>query len=99
MGRLLNLLAMGLTLFFWFGVIVSLVVTLPGKLSSFLPICGVIVALMHWVQASMIRAACKPHFFVTNGEFVQVLIFGVFGMRDTRARLKAIVEAGSKPQS
>ena len=98
MKRVFNLLAMGVLLFFWFGVALALLGTLPGKLNGFLPVCGVIVILMHWVQASMIRAACKPHFFVTNSEFVQVLIFGVFGMRDIRARLKDIVDAGSKPQ-
>lgn len=93
MKRVFNLLAMGLILFFWFGVLVSLLAPLPGKLNGFLPVCGVIVILMHWVQASMVKAACKPYFAVSRLEFVQVLIFGVFGMVEIRARLQAIVDA------
>ena len=50
MKRVFNLLAMGLILFFWFGVLVSLIAPLPGKLNGFLPVCGVIVALLHWLQ-------------------------------------------------
>ncbi|MGY3894520.1 DUF1145 domain-containing protein [Aeromonas enterica] len=93
MKRVFNLLAMGLILFFWFGVLVSLLAPLPGKLNGFLPVCGVIVILMHWVQASMVKAACKPYFAVSRLEFVQVLVFGVFGMVEIRARLQAIVGA------
>lgn len=93
MKRVFNLLAMGLILFFWFGVLVSLLAPLPGKLNGFLPVCGVIVILMHWVQASMVKAACKPYFAVSRLEFVQVLVFGVFGMAEIRARLQAIVDA------
>ncbi|CAM3998631.1 DUF1145 domain-containing protein [Aeromonas bestiarum] len=93
MTRVFNLLAMGLILFFWFGVLVSLLAPLPGKLNGFLPVCGVIVILMHWVQASLVKAACKPYFAVSRLEFVQVLVFGVFGMVEIRARLQAIVDA------
>ncbi|MGH1409504.1 MAG: DUF1145 domain-containing protein [Aeromonas sp.] len=93
MKRVFNLLAMGLVLFFWFGVLVSLIAPLPGKLNGFLPVCGVIVALLHWLQASMIKAACKRYFAVTKVEFVTVLIFGVFGMVDIRQRLQEIVNA------
>ncbi|MBL0675860.1 DUF1145 domain-containing protein [Aeromonas dhakensis] len=93
MKRVFNLLAMGLILFFWFGVLVSLIAPLPGKLNGFLPVCGVIVILMHWVQASMVKAACKPYFTVSRLEFTQVLVFGVFGMVEIRARLQAIVDA------
>lgn len=93
MKRVFNLLAMVLILFFWFGVLVSLLAPLPGKLNGFLPVCGVIVILMHWVQASMVKAACKPYFAVSRLEFVQVLVFGVFGMVEIRARLQAIVDA------
>ncbi|MGY3910341.1 DUF1145 domain-containing protein [Aeromonas piscicola] len=92
MKRVFNLLAMGLILFFWFGVLVSLLAPLPGKLNGFLPVCGVIVILMHWVQASMVKAACKPYFAVSRIEFIQVLVFGVFGMVEIRARLQAIVD-------
>ncbi|MGL5327300.1 MAG: DUF1145 domain-containing protein [Aeromonas sp.] len=96
MKRLFNLLAMGLILFFWFGVLVSLIAPLPGKLNGFLPVCGVIVALLHWLQASMIKAACKRYFAVTKAEFVTVLIFGVFGMVDIRQRLQEIVNAAQR---
>ena len=96
MKRVFNLLAMGLILFFWFGVLVSLIAPLPGKLNSFLPVCGVIVALLHWLQASMIKAACKRYFAVTKAEFVTVLIFGVFGMVDIRQRLQEIVNAAQR---
>ncbi|MGY3915151.1 DUF1145 domain-containing protein [Aeromonas australiensis] len=96
MKRVFNLLAMGLVLFFWFGVIFSLFAPLPGKLNDFLPVCGVIVALFHWLQASMLASACKRYFTVTRAEFVGVLIFGVFAMMDIRQRLKAIVEAAQQ---
>ncbi|WP_429102790.1 DUF1145 domain-containing protein [Aeromonas veronii] len=96
MKRVFNLLAMGLILFFWFGVLVSLIAPLPGKLNGFLPVCGVIVALLHWLQASMIKAACKRYFEVTKAEFVTVLIFGVFGMVDIRQRLQEIVNAAQR---
>lgn len=96
MKRVFNLLAMGLVLFFWFGVLVSLIAPLPGKLNGFLPVCGVIVALLHWLQASMIKAACKRYFEVTKTEFVTVLIFGVFGMVDIRQRLQEIVNAAQR---
>ncbi|HHQ4540942.1 DUF1145 domain-containing protein [Aeromonas veronii] len=96
MKRVFNLLAMGLILFFWFGVLVSLIAPLPGKLNGFLPVCGVIVALLHWLQASMIKAACKRYFAVTKAEFVTVLIFGVFGMIDIRQRLQEIVNAAQR---
>ncbi|MFQ2908658.1 DUF1145 domain-containing protein [Aeromonas allosaccharophila] len=96
MKRVFNLLAMGLVLFFWFGVLVSLIAPLPGKLNGFLPVCGVIVALLHWLQASMIKAACKRYFAVTKTEFVTVLIFGVFGMVDIRQRLQEIVNAAQR---
>ncbi|MCV3285225.1 DUF1145 domain-containing protein [Aeromonas veronii] len=96
MKRVFNLLAMGLILFFWFGVLVSLIAPLPGKLNGFLPVCGVIVALLHWLQASMIKAACKRYFAVTKTEFVTVLIFGVFGMVDIRQRLQEIVNAAQR---
>ncbi|WP_042013046.1 DUF1145 domain-containing protein [Aeromonas fluvialis] len=96
MKRVFNLLAMGLVLFFWFGVLVSLIAPLPGKLNGFLPVCGVIVALLHWLQASMMKAACKRYFTVTKAEFVTVLIFGVFGMVDIRQRLQEIVNAAQR---
>ncbi|MGY3853534.1 DUF1145 domain-containing protein [Aeromonas aquatilis] len=96
MKRVINLLAMGLVLFFWFGVLVSLIAPLPGKLNGFLPVCGVIVALLHWLQASMIKAACKRYFTITKTEFVTVLIFGVFGMVDIRQRLQEIVNAAQR---
>ncbi|TNJ03510.1 hypothetical protein CF115_19080 [Aeromonas veronii] len=96
MKRVFNLLAMGLVLFFWFGVLMSLIAPLPGKLNGFLPVCGVIVALLHWLQASMIKAACKRYFAVTKAEFVTVLIFGVFGMVDIRQRLQEIVNAAQR---
>ncbi|MFQ1878833.1 DUF1145 domain-containing protein [Aeromonas veronii] len=96
MKRVFNLLAMGLILFFWFGVLISLIAPLPGKLNGFLPVCGVIVALLHWLQASMIKAACKHYFAVTKAEFVTVLIFGVFGMVDIRQRLQEIVNAAQR---
>ncbi|WP_429153719.1 DUF1145 domain-containing protein [Aeromonas veronii] len=96
MKRVFNLLAMVLILFFWFGVLVSLIAPLPGKLNGFLPVCGVIVALLHWLQASMIKAACKRYFEVTKTEFVTVLIFGVFGMVDIRQRLQEIVNAAQR---
>lgn len=96
MKRVFNLLAMGLVLFFWFGVLVSLIAPLPGKLNGFLPVCGVIVALLHWLQASMIEAACKRYFAVTKTEFVTVLIFGVFGMVDIRQRLQEIVNTAQR---
>ncbi|MBL0639002.1 DUF1145 domain-containing protein [Aeromonas veronii] len=96
MKRVFNLLAMGLILFFWFGVLMSLIAPLPGKLNGFLPVCGVIVALLHWLQASMIKAACKRYFEVTKAEFVTVLIFGVFGMVDIRQRLQEIVNAAQR---
>lgn len=96
MKQVFNLLAMGLILFFWFGVLVSLIAPLPGKLNGFLPVCGVIVALLHWLQASMIKAACKRYFAVTKAEFVTVLIFGVFGMVDIRQRLQEIVNAAQR---
>ncbi|MGL6418303.1 DUF1145 domain-containing protein [Aeromonas allosaccharophila] len=97
MKRIFNLLAMGLVLFFWFGVLVSLIAPLPGKLNGFLPVCGVIVALLHWLQASMIKAACKRYFTVSKAEFVTVLIFGVFGMVDIRRRLQEIVNSAQHP--
>ncbi|MFB2865388.1 DUF1145 domain-containing protein [Aeromonas sp. MdU4] len=97
MKRIFNLLAMGLVLFFWFGVLVSLIAPLPGKLNGFLPVCGVIVALLHWLQASMIKAACKRYFTVSKAEFVTVLIFGVFGMVDIRRRLQEIVSSAQRP--
>lgn len=96
MKRVFNLLAMGLVLFFWFGVLLSLITPLPGRLNGFLPVCGVIVALFHWLQASMIKAACKRYFAVTKTEFVTVLIFGVFGMADIRRRLQEIVNAAQR---
>ncbi|MFQ1610108.1 DUF1145 domain-containing protein [Aeromonas veronii] len=96
MKRVFNLLAMGLILFFWFSVLMSLIAPLPGKLNGFLPVCGVIVALLHWLQASMIKAACKRYFAVTKAEFVTVLIFGVFGMVDIRQRLQEIVNAAQR---
>lgn len=96
MKRVFNLLAMGLILFFWFGVLMSLIAPLPGKLNGFLPVCGVIVALLHWLQASMIKAACKRYFAVSKAEFVTVLIFGVFGMVDIRQRLQEIVNAAQR---
>ena len=96
MTRVFNLLAMGLILFFWFGVLVSLIAPLPGKLNGFLPVCGVIVALLHWLQASMIKAACKRYFEVSKPEVVTVLIFGVFGMVDIRQRLQEIVNAAQR---
>ncbi|MGY3885962.1 DUF1145 domain-containing protein [Aeromonas aquatica] len=96
MKRVFNLLAMGVLLFFWLGVVLALFGTLPGKLNGFLPVCGLIVALMHWVQASLIKAACKPYFPVTRLEFTQVLVFGVFGMMDIRAKLQAIIDAKQK---
>ncbi|MGN5148067.1 DUF1145 domain-containing protein [Aeromonas veronii] len=96
MKRVFNLLAMGLILFFWFGVLMSLIAPLPGKLNGFLPVCGVIVALLHWLQASMLKAACKRYFEVTKTEFVTVLIFGVFGMVDIRQRLQEIVNAAQR---
>ena len=96
MKRVFNLLAMGLILFFWFGVLMSLIAPLPGKLNGFLPVCGVIVALLHWLQASMIKAACKRYFAVTKAEFVTVLIFGVFGMVGIRQRLQEIVNAAQR---
>ena len=96
MKRVFNLLAMGLILFFWFGVLISLIAPLPGKLNGFLPVCGVIVALLHWLQASMIKAACKRYFAVTKAEFVTVLIFGVLGMVDIRQRLQEIVNAAQR---
>lgn len=96
MKRVFNLLAMGLVLFFWFGVLVGLIAPLPGKLNGFLPVCGVIVALLHWLQASMIKAACKRYFAVTKTEFVTVLIFGVFGMVDIRQRLQEIVNTAQR---
>lgn len=96
MKRVFNLLAMGLILFFWFGVLMSLIAPLPGKLNGFLPVCGVIVALLHWLQASMIKAACRRYFAVTKAEFVTVLIFGVFGMVDIRQRLQEIVNAAQR---
>ncbi|MGR1224707.1 DUF1145 domain-containing protein [Aeromonas veronii] len=96
MKRVFNLLAMGLILFFWFGVLMSLIAPLPGKLNGFLPVCGVIVALLHWLHASMIKAACKRYFEVTKTEFVTVLIFGVFGMVDIRQRLQEIVNAAQR---
>ncbi|MEI4951005.1 DUF1145 domain-containing protein [Aeromonas caviae] len=99
MKRVFNLLAMGVLLFFWFGVALALLGTLPGKLNGFLPVCGVIVILMHWVQASMIKAACKPYFAVTRLEFTQVLIFGVFGMMDIRTKLQAIIDARKKGET
>ena len=37
MKRVFNLLAMGVLLFFWFGVVLALLGTLPGKLNGFLP--------------------------------------------------------------
>ena len=99
MKRVFNLLAMGVLLFFWFGVVLALLGTLPGKLNGFLPVCGVIVILMHWVQASMIKAACKPYFAVTRLEFTQVLIFGVFGMMEIRAKLQAIIDARQRGEA
>ncbi|MBR7631272.1 MAG: DUF1145 domain-containing protein [Aeromonas popoffii] len=93
MKRVFTLLAMGLTLFFWLGVLVSLVAPLPGKLNDLLPICGLLIALVHLVQASMVKSACKPYFVVTKLEVILILVFGVFGMVDIRARLKAIIEA------
>ena len=71
----------------------------PSQLNGFLPVCGVIVILMHWVQASMIKAACKPYFAVTRLEFTQVLIFGVFGMMEIRAKLQAIIDARQKGET
>lgn len=35
MKRAFNLLAMGVLLFFWFGVVLALLGTLPGKLTAF----------------------------------------------------------------
>ena len=99
MKRVFNLLAMGVLLFFWFGVVLALLGTLPGKLNGFLPVCGVIVILKHWVQASMIKAACKPYFAVTRLEFTQVLIFGVFGMIEIRAKLQAIIDARQRGET
>ena len=99
MKRLLTLLAMGLTLSFWCGVFISLLAPLPGQLNQILPICGGVVALMHWLQVRMIRSACKPYFTVTRAELAMVMVFGVFAMGEIRARLKAIIEAGGKPQS
>ena len=93
MKRVFKLLALGCMLLFWLGVLASLIVPLPGKLNSFLPVCGLIVILMHWLQAAMLKAACKPYFAVTRPEFVQILVFGVFGMAGIRAKLQAITDA------
>jgi putative membrane protein len=41
----------------------------------------------------MVKSACKPYFVVTKLEVILILVFGVFGMVDIRARLKAIIEA------
>ena len=96
MKRVFNLLAMGCCCCSSGSAWCSPCRHLPGKLNSFLPVCGVIVILMHWVQASMIKAACKPYFAVTRLEFTQVLIFGVFGMMEIRAKLQAIIDARQK---
>lgn len=90
MGRLVNLLARLITLCFWLGVGASLLALLPGKLNQFLPICGLVVALFHWLQASLIKAACKPYFALSRAQFVQILIFGVFATRDIRQQLAQI---------
>ncbi|MGL5976010.1 hypothetical protein CJP16_20055 [Aeromonas sobria] len=92
MKRVFNLLAMGLVLFFWFGVVFSLFAPLPSKLNTVLPICGVVIALLHWLQASMIARACKPHFVVTRQEFLLIVLFGVFATADIRARMQAVVD-------
>lgn len=97
MKRIFNLVAMGLMLLFWLGVLASLVTQLPGRLNGFLPVCGVIVGLLHWLQASMIKAACKRYFAVSKLEFTAVLIFGVFGMVDIRRRLQEVVNAAQRP--
>lgn len=96
MKRIFNLLVMALVLFFWFGVIFSLLAPLPGRLNDILPTCGVIVALFHLLQASMVRSACKRYFAVSRAEYIGILVFGVFGMLDIRQRLKAIVEQAQR---
>lgn len=96
MKQVFKLLAMGCLLLFWFGVLASLIAPLPGKLNGFLPVCGAIVILMHWAQAAMLKASCKPYFIMTRREFIQIMLFGVFGMADIRARLQAIVDERKK---
>ncbi|MGL4932263.1 MAG: DUF1145 domain-containing protein [Aeromonas sp.] len=92
MKKLFNLLAIAMMALFWFGVLGSLVVPLPGKLNDLLPICGGVVLLMHWVQARMVKRSCEPYFTVSTGRYLAILLFGVFAMLDIRAKLKAIVE-------
>ncbi|MGL5288907.1 MAG: DUF1145 domain-containing protein [Aeromonas sp.] len=100
MKRVFNLLAMGLILLFWIGVLAGLFGLLPGKLNGFLPVCGGIVVLFHWLQASFIKAACQRYFVITRTEFIGVLVFGVFGMTNIRQRLKKMIDdALQGPQS
>lgn len=91
MKRLFNLLTKVIILLFWLGVLAALAKLLPGKLNGFLPPCGLIVLLMHWAQASMIRKACERYFAVTRAEYWQIILFGVFATQGIRDRLNAII--------
>lgn len=87
MKMLINLLARGIIILFWLGVVGALADQMPGRLNDFLPPCAVVVILMHWAQASMVRKLCAPYFAVSRAEYGQILIFGVFATGAIRARL------------
>lgn len=95
MKMLLNLLARGVVLLFWLGVGAALAGLLPERLNTLLPPCGLVVLLMHWAQAGMIRRACAPHFAVSRGEYWQIVLFGVFATGRIREQLRQIAERAS----
>jgi putative membrane protein len=90
MKKTLNLIARGVMIIFWLGVLAALFGLLPGKLHAVLPPFGMIVLLMHWAQVTMIRKGSMGHFEVTRQEFWQIIIFGVFAADSLRERLKEI---------
>jgi len=98
MKRLFNLIAIAVMVLFWLGVAGSLVLPLPGKLNDLLPICGAVVLLMHWAQASMVKRSCRGYIPISRGRYLAILLFGIFAMMDIRAKLQSLVTGQTPPR-
>ena len=97
MKRAFNLIAIVVMVLFWLGVVASLLLPLPGKLNELLPICGIIVLVMHWAQAGMVKRSCRGYIDISRGRYLAILLFGIFAMMDIRAKLKALVAEQTRP--
>ncbi|QYJ97465.1 DUF1145 domain-containing protein [Shewanella alkalitolerans] len=85
--KMVILIGKGITLFAWAVMLYNLFVPAEGNIGMLLTLLLGITLVMHGLQTLIFRTLFKPLMTIGYGDYLSVMLFGVFSLLEYRQRV------------